>query len=188
MDFKKEFRRLEKNIKEKWRYYGKKGADVVLPVWDRPKNPTKEDVEYLSYILENFRDEYVFYLQDEVALNPDEYNAYKRREKKYKEEKEDLFNKTTVSNFYTMIRRFPTKVEPLLSDWLTTSIQTNGLAQTARGIYLAFKDGHIVTPDIAYDDALLAEYMDKLFEYIGLAEHQIDELMEDFETPFDSYE
>lgn len=98
----------------------------------------------------------------------------------------NFFAETVIGNFRRELQHFPSKAEPKLNQWLDRVISEFGTEDVANMLQSGAEAGHILTPDIAYDDLLLEGYISDMLDYLPeMTDWYKAEIMESMEEWYD---
>ena len=99
----------------------------------------------------------------------------------------------SISNFKTMVARFPNSAEPIITPWINNLISEYGADNVAQMLQDAMADGLMLTFEIAYDNSLLQNYMADLVDYLPevgnfTKDEILDKMSETFENMSTDYD
>lgn len=140
----------------------------VKPTKPTPVKPKPEEIKFASMTT----DEVVEYEKrhDKISVAPNM----------------NFFAETVIANFRRELQHFPSKAEPKLNQWLDHCIAEFGTEDTANMLQSGRENGHVVTPEIAYDDELLEGYISDMLDYLpDMTDWYKAEIMESMEEWYD---
>lgn len=93
----------------------------------------------------------------------------------------------SISNFKTMVARFPNSAEPIITPWINNLISEYGADNVAQMLQDAMADGLMLTFEIAYDNSLLQNYMADLVDYLPeVGNFTKDEILDKMSETFEN--
>lgn len=149
----------------------------ATPVKPTPTKPTEENDDW------NMSPEEIKF----ASMTVYEVTEYEKRHGKISVAPNmNFFAETVIGNFRRELQHFPSKAEPKLNQWLDRCISEFGTEDVANMLQSGAEDGHILTPEIAYDDLLLEGYISDMLDYLPeMTDWYKAEIMESMEEWYD---
>ena len=213
MSLKKEYMKQRKRIQSYLSRYKKLGLefDNVLP--KIPKKITEGSIRRLQKITPQKIQEKARFIDTETG-EVIEGKGAKKYAKEFNKHHQDYYPNETdivlnnfadnvshfepmsmysISNFKTMVARFPNSAEPIITPWINNLISEYGADNVAQMIQDAMADGLMLTFEIAYDNSLLQNYMADLVDYLPevgnfTKDKILDKMSETFENMSTDYD
>ena len=214
MSLKKEYMKERKRIQSylsKQRKFGLEFSKNILP--KIPKRITEGSIRRLQKITpQKIQEQAVFVDKDTGEVI--EGKIAKKYAKEFNKQHQDYYPNETdivlnnfadnvshfepmsmfsISNFKTMVARFPNSPEPIITPWINNLISEYGADNVAQMLQDAMADGLMLTFEIAYDNSLLQNYMADLVDYLPevgnfTKDEILDNLSESFEKMSADYD
>ena len=213
MSLKKEYMKQRKRIQSYLSRYKKLGLefDNVLP--KIPKKITEGSIRRLQKITPQKIQEKAIFIDTETGeviegkgakKYAKEFNA--QHQEYYPSETDIVLNNFadnvshfepmsmhSISNFKSMVARFPNSAEPIITPWINNLISEYGADNVAQMLQDAMADGLMLTFEIAYDNSLLQNYMADLVDYLPevgnfTKDEILDKMSETFENMSTDYD
>ena len=213
MSLKKEYMKQRKRIQSYLSRYKKLGLefDNVLP--KIPKKITEGSIRRLQKITPQKIQEKARFIDTETG-EVIEGKGAKKYAKEFNKHHQDYYPNETdivlnnfadnvshfepmsmysISNFKTMVARFPNSAEPIITPWINNLISEYGADNVAQMLQDAMADGLMLTFEIAYDNSLLQNYMADLVDYLPevgnfTKDKILDKMSETFENMSTDYD
>ena len=213
MSLKKEYMKQRKRIQSYLSRYKKLGLefDNILP--KIPKKITEGSIRRLQKITPQKIQEKARFIDTETG-EVIEGKGAKKYAKEFNKQHQDYYPNETdivlnnfadnvshfepmsmysISNFKTMVARFPNSAEPIITPWINNLISEYGADNVAQMLQDAMADGLMLTFEIAYDNSLLQNYMADLVDYLPevgnfTKDKILDKMSETFENMSTDYD
>lgn len=213
MSLKKEYMKQRKRIQSYLSRYRKLGLefDNILP--KIPKKITEGSIRRLQKITPQKIQEKAIFIDTETG-EVIEGKGAKKYAKEFNKQHQEYYPSETdivlnnfadnvshfepmsmysISNFKTMVARFPNSAEPIITPWINNLISEYGADNVAQMLQDAMADGLMLTFEIAYDNSLLQNYMADLVDYLPevgnfTKDEILDKMSETFENMSTDYD
>lgn len=213
MSLKKEYMKQRKRIQSYLSRYRKLGLefDNILP--KIPKKITEGSIRRLQKITPQKIQEKAIFIDTETG-EVIEGKGAKKYAKEFNTQHQEYYPSETdivlnnfadnvshfepmsmysISNFKTMVARFPNSAEPIITPWINNLISEYGADNVAQMLQDAMADGLMLTFEIAYDNSLLQNYMADLVDYLPevgnfTKDEILDKMSETFENMSTDYD
>lgn len=213
MSLKKEYMKQRKRIQSYLSRYRKIGLefDNVLP--KIPKKITEGSIRRLQKITPQKIQEKAIFIDTETG-EVIEVKGAKKYAKEFNTQHQEYYPSETdivlnnfasnvshfepmsmysISNFKSMVARFPNSAEPIITPWINNLISEYGADNVAQMLQDAMADGLMLTFEIAYDNSLLQNYMADLVDYLPevgnfTKDEILDKMSETFENMSTDYD
>lgn len=213
MSLKKEYMKQRKRIQSYLSRYKKLGLefDNVLP--KIPKKITEGSIRRLQKITpQKIQEKAIFVDKDtgeviEGKIAKKYAKEFNTQHKEYYPTETDIvlnnfasnvshfepMSMYSISNFKSMVARFPNSAEPIITPWINNLISEYGADNVAQMLQDAMADGLMLTFEIAYDNSLLQNYMADLVDYLPevgnfTKDEILDKMSETFENMSTDYD
>lgn len=213
MSLKKEYMKQRKRIQSYLSRYRKLGLefDNILP--KIPKKITEGSIRRLQKITPQKIQEKAIFIDTETG-EVIEGKGAKKYSKEFNTQHQEYYPSETdivlnnfasnvshfepmsmysISNFKSMVARFPNSAEPIITPWINNLISEYGSDNVAQMLQDAMADGLMLTFEIAYDNSLLQNYMADLVNYLPevgafTKDEILDKMSETFENMSTDYD